>query len=212
MSLVELYAEAKTWQQGIGALLGFLGLMVAALYNFRLNRRRDAALREEEMKAVAAALYGEMRVLRKRVAQCARAVADLYIAQGLDARSIMKFDNHFFEANKLPDTVLYEALAPKFGLLAADLLIPIASFYERVSEVAEWLPRMGSDPTRGYSYDVRCVLLPARAAVIDSVPVLRKLEELIGVATGERVEVLPLGAVDDVIAMQEAGDQEYGGA
>ncbi len=206
MSLMELYAEAKTWQQGIGALVGFLGLMSAALWNFKLNRRRDAALREEEMKSVAAALYGEMRLLRQRAAQLARAVAKVYLTQGFDGRSAIKFDAHFFEAHKMPEATLYKALAPKFGLLSADLLIPIASFYEHVSEVAAWLPRMGDDPTRGYSYDVRYVLDPARNAVIESVSVLRKLEELVRVPAAERVATLPLGDVDDVVAMQELGD------
>lgn len=206
MSLLELYAEAKTWQQGIGALLGFLGLMIAALFNFKLNRRRDARLREEEMKAVAAALYGEMRLLRARVAKVARAVARTYITQGLDGRSGIRFDSHFFEAHKMPEATLYKSLAPRFGLLSADLLIPIASFYEHISEVAAWLPRMGDDPTRGYSYDVRYVLEPARDAVIESASVLRNLEDLVGVPVAGRVKPLSLGDIDDVISMQEVGD------
>lgn len=35
------YQELKTWQTGIGALLGFTALMSAALWNFHLNRVRD---------------------------------------------------------------------------------------------------------------------------------------------------------------------------
>ena len=44
----EFYSELKGWQTAIGSLLGFIALMVAALWNFRLNRRRDAALRADE--------------------------------------------------------------------------------------------------------------------------------------------------------------------
>ena len=68
-----LYAEAKQWQTGIGALLGFLALMGAALFNFYLNRRRDARLQREEMVSVAAALYGEILLLRKELALLASA-------------------------------------------------------------------------------------------------------------------------------------------
>jgi hypothetical protein len=70
-----LYVEAKQWQAGIAALLGFLGLIFAALFNFRLNRRRDAQLRSEEMISVASALYGEILLLRDELAQLARTVA-----------------------------------------------------------------------------------------------------------------------------------------
>jgi len=52
------YQELKTWQTGLGALLGFVALMIAALWNFRLNRQRDADLRRDEARAVAAAING----------------------------------------------------------------------------------------------------------------------------------------------------------
>jgi hypothetical protein len=58
-----IYEELKTWQQGVGALIGFVALMGAAWWNFHLNRRRDAALRNEEARAILAALYGEIVVL-----------------------------------------------------------------------------------------------------------------------------------------------------
>jgi hypothetical protein len=102
MSLPELNAEARIWKQGIGSLMGFMGLMIAALLNFKLDRRRDAALRDEEMKSVTAALYGEIRMLRVRVAAPAQAIASLHVALGVNARHSIKFDNHFVEANRLP--------------------------------------------------------------------------------------------------------------
>ena len=60
-----IYQEAKTWQTAIGSIFGFGALMVAALWNFHLNRRRDTALRREEIHSVAAAIYGEILLLRK---------------------------------------------------------------------------------------------------------------------------------------------------
>jgi hypothetical protein len=202
MSLAELYAEAKTWQQGIGALMGFMGLMIAALWNFKLNRRRDAALRLEEMKSVAAALYGEMRMLRARVAATGQAVARLHVALGFNGRHSVKFDSHFVEANKLPDVTLYKALASKFGLLPPDLLIPIISFYENVLAVETWLPKMGDDPSRGYVYSPLHLLEPARDAVVQIVPALQKIEGLIGVPTPGRAGPLDIERLEGVIAWE----------
>lgn len=203
MSVPEWYSEAKTWQQGIAALLGFGGLMVAALWNFRLNRRRDAALREEEMKSVAAALYGEIRLLRVRAAEIARAVANVHIAQGVDARHAIKFDKHFVEVHALPEAILYKALAPKFGLLPSDLLISISSFYENIYAIRLWLPQMIEDPTRGYTYGPLAVLSPARNAAIDVVPALRRIENWIGVPAPQTISNVDLGQAESVIAWEE---------
>jgi hypothetical protein len=202
MSPTDWYAEAKTWQQGIAAFVGFMALMIAALWNFHLNRRRDAALRDEEAKSVAAALYGEIRHLRGRVAAVARAVANVHIANGTGSHSI-KFDEHFVEAYKMPEPTLYKALAPKFGLLPSNLLIPIAAFYENVFAVSAWLPKMGDHPTRGYSYSPLEVLNPAHAAVTKIVPTLKRIERLIDVPAHEAVGPLDLGRADAVIEMEE---------
>ena len=202
MSPTEWYAEVRTWQQGIAALIGFTGLMIASLWNFRLNRRRDTALRDEEIKSVAAALYGEIRHLRVRVATVARAVANVHIANGT-GRHTIKFDEHFVEAYRMPEPTLYKALASKFGLLPADLLIPIAVCYAHVLEVASWLPKMADHPTRAYSYSPLEVLNPAHAAVTKIAPTLVKIERLIGVPTDATVEPPDLGQAEAVIEMEE---------
>lgn len=43
------WAQLKDWQAGIGAVIGFGGLIIGALFNAHLNRRRDERLRVEEM-------------------------------------------------------------------------------------------------------------------------------------------------------------------
>jgi hypothetical protein len=92
---MNFYQELKGWQGGIGSLLGFLALIVGALWNFRLNRRRDAALRSEEVVSVAAALYGEIVLLRIEAAELSRAVANVAISIGTRPDPIFKFDTHF---------------------------------------------------------------------------------------------------------------------
>ena len=135
---MSVYAELKQWQTAIGSLLGFLALMVAALWNFHLNRRRDAALRAEETNSIAAALYGEIVLLRKQVAHVARAVA------AIEASHDRKLDKHFLEAHTLSEPVLYKALAPKIGLLSSDLVIAITErggpgFRDRMAAWLRWI-------------------------------------------------------------------------
>ena len=120
MSPGEFYNELKGWQTGISSMFGFGALIVAALWNFSLNRRRDAALRDEEALSVATALYGEILLLRKEVGQLARVVANIEINKSRE------FDEHFLEAHPLSEPLLYKALAPKIGLLSPEWLIPEA--------------------------------------------------------------------------------------
>src|SRR5580692_8066308 len=115
---MSLYDEVKGWQSGIAALLGFVALIIGALWNFRLNRRRDAALRAEEAISVAAALYGEVVLLRMEVAGLARAVSSVAISVGTDERNaIVRFDKHFMDAHVISEASLYIALSSKLGLL-----------------------------------------------------------------------------------------------
>jgi hypothetical protein len=112
------YEELKGWQAGIGSVLGFFALMVAALWNFRLNRRRDTQLRTDEALSVAAALYGEMLLLRQEVAALARAVATAHINQGTQRYVALKIDQHLVEAHRLratgsQDFVVNDIIVPR---------------------------------------------------------------------------------------------------
>lgn len=44
----------------VGSLIGFIAIIAGALYNAKLNRDRDQALREEERKALCGALLGDL--------------------------------------------------------------------------------------------------------------------------------------------------------
>ena len=57
---IDWYQQLKSWQSGIAALIVLVGLILGALLNSRLNRRRDNVLRREETLAVLTALYGEI--------------------------------------------------------------------------------------------------------------------------------------------------------
>jgi hypothetical protein len=203
MSELGIYAELRSWQQGLAALLGFIALMSAAVWNFHLNRRRDAALRAEEANSVAVALYGEIALLRVRAAQIANSVARVYVAEGTGSGSSLKFDKHFVEANRLPELTLYKALAPKFGLLPSSLLLPITSFYENVQLLDTWVPRLVQPEDRPYTYSPLYVLHPTLSAVKEILPTLRKIEELVGISDKVSSKPLDVSDAEGVVAMEE---------
>lgn len=196
-----LYQELKGWQSGLAALLGFIALIVGALWNFHLNRKRDATLRQEEALSVAVALYGEIILLRNEVALLARSVANVHEAVGTERDPAIKFDRHFVEAHTLPEPLLYKALAPRLGLLPVDLVLSITAFHKNVQETRAWLPRLVLDPDRRYGYSVSYVLIPAREAVFDVVPALRAIEQMAGIS--KTPEEPDMGKTEAAIAIEE---------
>jgi hypothetical protein len=166
------YAEAKQWQSGIAALVGFLGLILAALWNFRLNRRRDKQLREEEMVSVAVAIYGEILLLRDELALLARWVAHWEF----ENEGIQEI-HQFMYMPSLP--ALYQALASKLGLFPADLLLGIVEFYSHLAGARRGFDiycRTQKEPSRYAAGSL--VLEDALGAVSGVNPALRRIEQL----------------------------------
>jgi hypothetical protein len=188
------YQELKGWQGGIGALLGFFALMAAALWNFHLNRRRDTLLREEEARSVAAALYGEIVLLRMEIARVARDVAHV-------ERDSNGLDKHFLEAHVLSEPILYKELASKIGLLNADLVIAVTAFHKNYQEVRTWLPVLVQKSDRGFHYSSLYLLEPARKAVWDIVPSLRQIEQIASIP--KAAEDPDMGLTEDVIEWEQ---------
>ena len=151
------------------------------MINSRLTRKRDERIRQEDELSVAAALYGEILLLRRELAYVGRSVAKTYTAQSV-INPYMKFNAHFLESNKLSDPMLYKALAPKIGLLNAELIIPIIEFYSNLEETRRWLPQLIENADRNFDYDVRHVLDPVRDAVQKVKPALRKIEGMVGIS------------------------------
>lgn len=191
---MSLYEELKGWQAGLGASLGFMALMAAAWWNFHLNRRRDAALRAQETISVAAALYGEIVLLRQETARLARVVAAVHM------NSDRGIDKHFVDAHTPSKPILYEALASKIGLLSADLVIAITEFHKNFQETRTWLPLLIENSERGYSYSPLVLLVPARDAVQNIAAAMRKIERMASISKAEDPE---LGMTETIIEMEE---------
>ena len=161
-------------------MFGFLALVFGALINFGLNRKRDAALRRDEARAVAAALYGEILLIRDELARVAQAVGHEESRWGPGER----YTPHFFVENQVSEPTLYRALAAKIGILDAALNLGITSFHRRAQEIRVWLPRLvKNDPTRPYTYSALYVLDPACDAISEIGPTLRAIEQEVGIAT-----------------------------
>lgn len=177
--MMDFYTELKGWQGAIGSVLGFVALIAAALFNFRLNRKRDERLRNEEIVSIACALYGEIVILRQSVARMANAVGYRYIRHGFHGDQ--PIDKHFIEQFAIPKPKLYLALASKVGMLQSQLTLEVVQFYARLEEAETWLPRLQEDDERPYSYGVKYVLDPAIDAVIGVTPALRIIENMAGI-------------------------------
>lgn len=187
MDFADFYIELKSWQAAIGSVIGFSALMAGALFNAHLNRERDNRLRADEIKAVAAALYGEVVLLRKSLIRMANAVARRHFAHGMGRHRDQPFDRHFREQIALPEPKLYPALADKVGTLPSQMALEIVAFYARLEEAQTWLARLDDDPTRPYSYSVAYVLDPAIDAITGILPTLRLIESMAGLADSEQV-------------------------
>lgn len=177
--MMDIYTELKGWQGAIGSVLGFVALIAGALFNFRLNRKRDERLRNEEIVSIACALYGEIIILRQSVARMANAVGYRYIRHGFHGDQ--PIDKHFVEQFAIPKPELYFALASKVGMLQNQLALEVVQFYARVEEAETWLPRLQEDDKRPYTYGVKYVLDPAIDAVIEVTPALRVIENMAGI-------------------------------
>ena len=59
----------------IGSSIGLVPLLLGALFNAELNRRRDDRLRREDQRAVATALRAELEGLRRTLNDAAETVS-----------------------------------------------------------------------------------------------------------------------------------------
>ncbi|MDF1777361.1 MAG: hypothetical protein P1V13_15100 [Rhizobiaceae bacterium] len=172
------------WLDGLGSgsasfvgtffsfIFAVLALIVGALFNYCLNRRRDERLRAQEANTVAAALYGEMLLLRQELARAGNVAARI----GMGNSMTTSFDQLYVDENPISEPKLFDALSGKLGLLPAQDVISITSFHKNVRAIRWWMPRMQEDEIRDYSYSILYILHPVRDAVQGIVPTLRAIE------------------------------------
>ena len=195
----DIFAELKPWQTGLGALLGavlgFLSLAFAALYNFKLNRRRDRELRETETRSVAAAIYGEIIPLRDELAQMAKKVADSERLHG----GLRKHPGFRSDVYRLSEPVIFPRLAEKFGLLKPDLAFSISKFYSNLEIATKNLEVLVAPQERPRS-SCTIFLRPAVSGVKEIQPTLGKIQNMLGMPNIEEPDI---GYAEAIIEVEE---------
>lgn len=185
----------------IGSFIGFLALLGGALFNFHLNRKRDLEIRRYEAASVAAALYGEVVLLRVEIARMARAVATNYVRWGTGSAERGTFDKYLLEFFSVPEPILFKSLASKLAVMDHTIVICFNKFYFDYEEARRNLKLLVEDEDRPYSYRMSTVLKPARDAVIDVETALIDVERMLRISkSAPRPD---LGQVDDVIEMED---------
>ena len=185
------FAILKDWQEGIAILTGFLLLVTSLGLNARATRRREAERRLNETRAILAALYGEIVVLREKVAVVARLVAD-------KAMRHADLGEEFIAENMPPAPVLFERLVDKVGVLPSSYVLRIISFYASYEEARGGLRMLA--PHNGLSFAATTFLSPAIMAVRETEPMLRRMESEVG---AERAPDCDLGDAENVVDMLE---------
>ncbi|MGO6754882.1 hypothetical protein ACC761_36420 [Rhizobium ruizarguesonis] len=180
ISLLATKFDGTVSSAGVTFVFGLIALVIGALTNASLNRRRDNRLRAEEAKAVSAALYGEILLMRQSVQIAAKVVVDVAAVPASERAN--EFNEHTLELATLRDPRLYPALASKLGLLQPDIVLAITKFHADYEAVREWLPKLIEKRERGYNYHYLFVLRPAKNAVFDIKPALRKIEMSLNIA------------------------------
>ena len=130
-----------------GAFIGLVAILLGALYNAHLNRKRDDRLRKEEATAVAIALREELSIIRTALLENAEkwreAPEDHSI--GPDLAHLIR---------------VYPSMLPKLGLLNDTAIAPVITAYSLIEQHAEHLMMLGATPQELPS-GRRMYLLPA---------------------------------------------------
>ncbi|MSP20897.1 MAG: hypothetical protein EXQ93_05130 [Alphaproteobacteria bacterium] len=184
----------RDWQEGIAILLGALLIVAGMLMNGSTGRRREQDRRRNETRAILAALYGEIVVLRDKLAVVSRLVAEKTLRHS-------DLAEQFIAENMPPLPLLFERLVDKIGVLPSSYVLRIISFYASYEEARGGLRLLA--PHNGLSYSASSFLNPAVMAVQESEPILRRMELDVG---AERAPACDLGDAINVVDML---DQQY---
>ncbi|UQD99359.1 hypothetical protein [Bradyrhizobium japonicum] len=115
-----------------GSSLGLLAIIVGALFNAHLNRRRDDRIREHDARAVATALYAELTGIHRALRSASE-----------NLRSAPKDGERFLVRTPLVVQIFPE-LIDKLGLLPAETIREVTHTYllaERYKQDLLLLPR-----------------------------------------------------------------------
>ena len=188
----DIYTELKSWQTGLGALIGLCSLAFVAWYNFYLNRQRDRDLREAEAQSIAAAIYSEIVLLRNQLALLARIVVKVHYSD----REFVDFQADVYRPSK---PVIFPSLSGKLGQLDPDLVIGISKFFSDLEEATRGLDVI-TKPSEGPRFSCLIVLRPSVSGVQDVKPILTKIQHMLKIPETEEPDI---GYAELVIELEQ---------
>jgi hypothetical protein len=139
--LLDLWGWVGGLKQGQATVLGLVGgfftLVVGALINAGLNRRRDDRLRREEQRAVATALRAELEGLRRTLSDAAEAVSQ---------EGYLKPDEQVNVPDLTQSIQIMPEVISKLGLLDGTIISAVVDAYGMVEEYSAKLLLLGGRP------------------------------------------------------------------
>jgi hypothetical protein len=121
----------------VGSFFGLVALLLGALFNAELNRRRDDRLRTEEQRAVATALKAELEELRRTLNDAAETISQ---------EGYLQPD----EQVQVPDLVqsirIMPGIVSKLGLLDETIISAVLDAYGLVEQYSAKLVLLGGRP------------------------------------------------------------------
>jgi hypothetical protein len=117
-----------------GSALGLCALLIGALFNAHLNRRRDDAIRNMDRKALAAALRAELSSIKDTLTDNVAQIA----------KDLPPIDGSFVIPDLMHSSIVFEHTLPKIALLAPktirqvlDAYIVLAELFDRINLIGE---------------------------------------------------------------------------
>jgi hypothetical protein len=121
--------EASFLGSFVGPAVGLIALVLGALFNAHLNRRRDDRLRKEERRATAAALKAELVSMRKVLTENADVLGDT--------------ENAFLVPDLAESIRILPAMLPKMGVFDPITVQAVIEAYTVLEQYADRLLLIG---------------------------------------------------------------------
>jgi hypothetical protein len=136
----------------IGSSIGLIALLLGALFNAHLNRRRDKHLRREERETVAAALLAELVGIRNGLSEVV-----IFVKEAQERRT------NFIVSDAVRVRVLPDMI-PKLGLLGPSTIHRVLSAYSEAEGLREAFIQSGGKLENVSDVSLtRLILMPAHS-------------------------------------------------
>lgn len=139
-----------------GSALGLLALLLGALFNAHLNRKRDNNLRDIDRVAVASAIYAELSGVHRTLVE--------------NAKRLVENRPTAAERFAVPDLAhsvqVFSHMLPKIGLLRADTIRTVMDAYVLIEQYAEGLILLGGTIHPNMPENRRLIFMNAERAMI----------------------------------------------